>query len=296
MESSAMIVITAPTGQIGGKLVPTLLEQHKPVRLIVRDPDRLPAEVRGRAEVVVGSHRDREVLDRALDGADALFWLMPSDPTASSPYEAYVTASIPGADAVVRHAVPRVVIISALGRGSQIYAGHISASHAMEDLFRSTGAHTRALALPSFMDNILRQAASLRDGVLSGTLPADLAMPWVATKDIAELAAGYLLDPTWTGQKTVDVLGGEDLSHNDIAAVLTDVLGTPIRYEQGERGDVKAFLVSRGFSEAMAQSVIDMDIAGERGINTLVARTAENTTRTTFREFAEEAVKPAVTA
>jgi hypothetical protein len=46
----------------------------------------------------------------------------------------------------------------------------------------------------------------------------------------------------------------------------------------------------------MAQSVIDMDIAGERGINTLVARTAENTTRTTFREFAEEAVKPAVTA
>jgi uncharacterized protein YbjT (DUF2867 family) len=166
----------------------------------------------------------------------------------------------------------------------------------MEDLFRSTGAHTRALALPSFMDNILRQAASLRDGVLSGTLPADLAMPWVATKDIAELAAGYLLDPTWTGQETVDVLGGEDLSHNDIAAVLTDVLGTPIRYEQGERGDVKAFLVSRGFSEAMAQSVIDMDIAGERGINTLLARTAENTTRTTFREFAEEAVKPAVTA
>ena len=289
-----MIVITAATGQIGSRLVPDLLRRHKPVRLIVRDPDRLPAEVRGRAEIVVGSHHDRAVLDRALDGADALFWLMPAAPTASSPYEAYVSASIPGADAVVRHAVPRVVIVSALGRGTQIYAGHISASHAMEDLFRSTGAHIRALAMPSFMDNFLRQVASIKNGVISGTLPADLTMPWIATKDIAAVAAEHLLDHTWTGQDTIDLLGGDDLSHRAIAGILTDVLGTPIRYQSTDRAEVKAFLGSRGYSDAMARSVIDMDVAGERGINNAIARTAENTTPTTFREFAEQVIKPAV--
>ncbi|GLX09933.1 NAD(P)H-binding protein [Microbispora sp. NBRC 16548] len=289
-----MIVITAPTGQIGSKLVATLLQQSEPVRLITRDPGKLPAEVRERAEIVVGSHRDRDVLDRALEGADALFWLMPADATASSPYEAYVTASVPGADAVVRHAVPRVVIISALGRGSQIYAGHVSASHAMEDLFRSTGAHVRALALPTFMDNILRQTATIKNGVISGTLPADFTMPWIATKDIAALAAKYLLDHTWTGQDSVEVLGGEDLSYHDIAEILTDVLGTPVRFEFGDRAAVRQFLVSRGFSEAMAQSMMDMDLAGERGINNATPRTAESTTPTTFREFAEEAIKPAV--
>lgn len=287
-----MIVITAPTGQIGSKLVPALLRHSEPVRLIVRDPGKLPAEVRQRAEVVVGSHRDRDVLEHALDGADALFWLMPAAPTASSPYEAYVSASIPGADAVVRHAVPRVVVISALGRGSQIYAGHISASHAMEDLFRSTGAHVRALALPSFMDNLLRQVASIRNGVVSGTIPAGFTMPWIATKDIAALAAGYLLDHTWTGQDPVEVLGGEDLSYRDIAGILTDVLGSPVRYEAGERAAVEQFLVGRGFSEAMARSVVDMDRAGERGINNAIPRTAENTTPTTFRAFAEEAIAP----
>ncbi|MBB2748850.1 UNVERIFIED_ORG: uncharacterized protein YbjT (DUF2867 family) [Microbispora rosea subsp. rosea] len=287
-------MITAPTGQIGTKLVATLLQQSEPVRLITRDPGKLPAEVRERAEIVVGSHRDRDVLDRALGGADALFWLMPAAATASSPYEAYVTASVPGADAVVRHAVPRVVIISALGRGSQIYAGHVSASHAMEDLFRSTGAHVRALALPTFMDNILRQTATIKNGVISGTLPADFMMPWIATKDIAALAAKYLLDHTWTGQDSVEVLGGEDLSYHDIAEILTDVLGTPVRFEFGDRAAVRQFLVSRGFSEAMAQSMMDMDLAGERGINNATPRTAESTTPTTFREFAEEAIKPAV--
>ncbi|MEV6621728.1 NAD(P)H-binding protein [Amycolatopsis sp. NPDC051106] len=289
-----MIVITAPTGQIGSKLVTSLLRESEPVRLVVRDPGKLPAEVRERAEIVVGSHRERDVLDHALDGADALFWLMPAAATASSPYEAYVTASIPGADAVVRHAVPRVVIVSALGRGSQIYAGHISASHAMEDLFRSTGAHVRALALPTFMDNILRQVATVRNGVVSGTLPAGFTMPWIATKDIAALAAEYLLDRTWTGQDPVEVLGGEDLSYQDVAATLTDVLGTPVRYERGDRAVVGQFLVGRGFSEAMARSMMDMDLAGERGINNATPRTAANTTPTTFREFAVEAVKPAV--
>src|SRR4051812_12202497 len=120
-----MIVITAPTGQIGSKIVSALLQQPEPVRLIARHPAKLPAEIWRRAEIVVGSHRDSEVLDQALAGADTLFWLMPATPAASSPYEAYVTASIPGADAVVRQGVSRVVIVSALGRGSQIYAGHI---------------------------------------------------------------------------------------------------------------------------------------------------------------------------
>jgi uncharacterized protein YbjT (DUF2867 family) len=291
-----MIVITAPTGQIGSKLVTTLLRRDEPIRVVVRDPGRLAADVRERAEVVVGSHRDPDVLDRALDGADALFWLMPAAATASSPYEAYVTASIPGADAVVRHAVPRVVIISALGRGTQIYAGHVSASHAMEDLFRSTGAHVRALALPAFMDNVLRQVATIREGVVSGTVPAESRMPWIATKDIAALAAEYLLDHTWTGQDSVEVLGGEDLSHREIAEVLTGVLGTPVRFRRGDRAAVGQFLVGRGFSEAMARSMMDMDLAGERGINNAAPRTAANTTPTTFREFAEEFVKPAVHA
>ncbi|MBY8860365.1 NAD(P)H-binding protein [Nocardia sp. CA2R105] len=288
-------MITAPTGQIGSKLVATLLTRAEPIRLIVRDPGKLPAGVRERAEIVTGSHRDPDIVDRALEGADALFWLMPSAATASSPYEAYVTASIPGADAVVRNSVPRVVIVSALGRGSQIYAGHVSASHAMEDLFRSTGAHVRALALPTFMDNILRQSATIGTGVITGTLPADFTMPWIATKDIAALAARYLRDHTWTGQDTVDVLGGEDLSYHDIAEILTGVLGTPIRYQAESRAGVEQFLIDRGLSAAMARSAMDMDLAGERGVNNAVPRTTENTTPTTFGEFAEETIKQQVT-
>lgn len=291
-----MIVVTAPTGHIGSKVLTGLLDQPEPVRVIARDPQKLPPAALERFDVITGSHHDPSVLDQALTDADALFWLMPAERTAPSIYDAYVTASIPGAEASRRHGVQRVVIVSALGRGTGIYGGHISASLAMEDLFRSTGVHVRALANPTFIDNLLRQIPALQAGVLTGNLPGDLALPTVATADIAATAVRLLLDRTWTGQDTIGVMGPEDLSMNDTARILTEVLGTPIRYERGDRaGDLQAFM-GYGFSEAVAQAMVDMDVAKERGIDRAIARTPENTTPTSLRRFAEEVLKPAMDA
>ncbi|MGH3503271.1 MAG: NAD(P)H-binding protein, partial [Nocardioidaceae bacterium] len=269
-----MIVVTAPTGHIGTQLLEQLLAHREPVRVIARDPGRLPAEVRGRVEAVQGSHRDADVVDRAFAGADAVFWLMPADPAATSIYQTYVGDSIPAADAIVAHQVPRVVVVSALGRGTQLYAGHASASWAMDDLLRSTGAHVRALANPSFIDNVARQVVSLAEhGVLTGTLPGDQKAPAVATTDIAAAAAALLSDHTWAGQDSVNLLGPEDLSLNDQAAILTDVLGTPVRYERGDRAPYKQALLGYGISEAIAQGLIDMATAKEHGLDTFVPRT-----------------------
>jgi uncharacterized protein YbjT (DUF2867 family) len=266
------------------------------VRIIVRDPGKLTAEARERAEIVVGSHRDRDTVDAAFDGAATVFWLMPADRTAASPYEAYVAASIPAADAIVHHGVERVVTISALGRETQQYAGHISASWAMDDLLRSTGAHVRALTMPSFMDNFLWQVPAIKSGFITGSIPAELKMPWAATRDIACVAAGLLLDHGWTGQRSRGVLGPEDLSLNDIAGILSDVLGTSIRVQPGDHAADKQAFIGYGYSEAMAQGMIDMSVAAERGLNNALLRTPENTTPTSFRAFAQETLVPALSA
>lgn len=79
-----MIVITAPTGNIGRHLLSRLLEAApaagEELRVIVRDPARLPDAARGLVEVITGSHADTEVLDLAFEGADAVFWLVPRMP------------------------------------------------------------------------------------------------------------------------------------------------------------------------------------------------------------------------
>jgi hypothetical protein len=84
-----------------------------------------------------------------------VFWEVPPNPHAASPEAAYLDFTRPACDAFKSEKVSRVVGVSALGRGWPGNAGYVSASLAMDDMIASTGVSYRALAMPSFMDNIL---------------------------------------------------------------------------------------------------------------------------------------------
>ena len=271
------------------------------VRIIARDPAQLSADVRNRVEVIQGSHGDPEVVTRAFQGADGLFWLKPGVHNAASVHEAYVGFTRPAAEAIRSQAVGRVVDVSALGRGTAYAsrAGFVTASLAMDDLLASTGAAFRALAMPSFMDNLLRQTRVIKEqGMFLDTISPGRRLPTVATRDIAAVAARLLLDGSWTGQDEVPVLGPEDLSGNDMAAIISGVLGTPVRYQQIPGQAFMDQLTGFGLSEALAQGMLDMMIAKDNGLDNGVARTAQNAidTPTTFRQWCEDTLKPAVRA
>lgn len=103
----------------------------------------------------------------------------------------------------------------------------------MDDLIASAGVAYRALAMPSFMENIARQAALIRDrGVFTSPIRGSLRAPSVATCDIAAAAARLLLDHSWTGVEEVPLLGPEDISFEDMAQTMTEVLGRPVRFQQ----------------------------------------------------------------
>ncbi|MFD5393357.1 NAD(P)H-binding protein [Streptomyces sp. NPDC127097] len=298
-----MIVITAPTGQIGGRLLEILLNETRArgeeLRVIVRDPGRLPDAVRARVDVVTGSHGDAEVVDRAFTGADAVFWLVPSHAQAPSLDAMYSHFTRAAAKAFTAHGVGHVVGVSALGRGTPVAgrAGHVTASLAMDDLIAGTGVAYRALANPTFFDNLLWQAVSIRDhGVFTGTAAADRKGPAVATRDIAAVAADLLLDRSWAGTGEVPVLGPEDLSPNDLARIMSDVLGRPIRYERQTFDDLRDVLAGRGMGDALVQGYLDMMRAKDDGLDDGVRRTPQTASPTAFREWCEQVLTPVVQA
>jgi len=292
-----MIVITAATGNIGRQVLAHLLEADATTRVIVRDASKLPQPVRNHVEVVEGSHGDAGTVERAFAGADTLFWLVPPNPKARTVDEAYVDFTRPAAAALQRHGVKRVVDITALGRGTPWAdrAGFVASSFRMDDLIASTGVAFRAVINPSFMDNIARQAVPIREkGLFFLPFDGDKKMPAAATRDIAAATARLLLDASWTGIGHVAVLGPEDLSCNDMAAIMAEVLGKPIRYQQVSFETYKAGFVERGMSDAMAQGMTDMARAKNEGLDNAEPRTPENTTPTSFRQWCEKILKPAV--
>ena len=292
-----MIVVTAPTGLIGHQVLENLLDSGEPVRVTVRDPSRLPTQAGDRVEIVQGAHGDADVVDRAFAGADAVFWLVPPDRRADSVEAAYVDFTRPACDAFKRHEVRRVVGVSALGRGTAVagHAGLVTASLAMDDLIAGAGVNYRALTMPSFMDNLLRQTESIKNrDVFVTPISGDRKLPSCATRDIAAVAARLLLDDCWSGAGHVAVLGPEDLSFNDMAQIMAEVLGRPVRFQQISFEAYKSRFLEFGMSEAMAQGMTDMAAAKNNGLDNAVPRTPQSTTPTSFRNWCEEVLKPAV--
>jgi uncharacterized protein YbjT (DUF2867 family) len=294
-----MIVITAPTSNTGRQVVANVLARGEPVRVIVRDPSRLSPQVREQVEIVEGSHSDAEIVGKAFAGADIVFWLVAADPQAESVEAAFLDFSRPACDAFVRQGVERVVGISALGRGTAAAgrAGLVTGSLKMDDMIASTGVNYRALSLPSFMDNILRQSELIRTrGVFSSPIDADLKLPTCASCDIAAAASGLLVDRSWLGTGALPVLGPEDLSSNDMAEIMSDVLGKPVRFEQVSLEAYKARFIGYGATEAYAQAMVDMAAAKNDGLDSGAVRTPQSTSPTSFRKWCEANLRPAMLA
>ncbi len=292
-----MIVVTTPTGNIGRKVLENLCQSDESVRVIARDPSRIPSKIRDRVDVVEGSHGDIDVLTKAFKGADSVFWLVPPDFKTESLEATYVDFTRPACDALRSQNVKRVVVVSALGRGWPRNTGLVSASLAMDDLIANTGVSLRALTMPSFMDNLLGQVEPIKSqGMFFSPISGDLKAPTCAIRDIADTASKLLLDPSWSGQSEVAVLGPEDLSFNDMAQTMSEVLGKPVRYGQIPFEAFKSRLTGAGMSEAMAQGMVDMMVAKNEGLDNATPRSPASTTPTSFRQWCEEVLRPSVSS
>ncbi|CAN5552669.1 NAD(P)H-binding protein [soil metagenome] len=292
-----MIVVTTPTGHIGSQVVKHLLDAGEKVRVVVRDPYKLPQGILHRVDIVQGSHGDEGILSRALEGAESLFWVVPPSFPSSDPAGYYLDFARIASRASVSRGVKRVVGVSALGRRSPLESGLVGITLACDAEFESTGVNYRALWCPSFMENALMQLEPLKQqGAFFLPEQPGLKSPRAATRDIAASGAKLLLDRSWTGQGGLAVLGPEDLSNDDLAAIMTDVLGAPIRFQHVPSDAYKARLMGHGASEAFAQALVAMHEAKSNGLDNTEPRNPENTTPTSFRQWCEEVLKPAFLA
>ena len=289
-----MIVVTTPTGFIGSKLVRELTALGEAVRVVARDPARIPSDLRDSIEVVHGSSADEAVLGEALAGAESLFLVVPPLFSAPDVTAYYLSFTRPAIAAMKKNGVTRVVTVSGIGRRVETKAGLVTSSLEKDIALEQAGLHLRALWCPGFMENHLRDLQTMQaQGAFFGPSLPDVKAPYVATRDIASVAARLLSDRSWTGPGGVAVLGPEDISIEDMASVMTDVLGRPIRYQRVPAAAYKAELLKHGASEGFAQAFIEMVEAKDRGLDLSEPRTRENTTPTSFRDWCTDVLKPA---
>ena len=289
------VLVCTPTGNIGRYVVRELLNRGESIRVIVRNPDKLNADIRDHLEVFQGSIDDIALLTRALNDVEVMFWSVPHTNTQENVLDYYLHFANAAAKAIQQTRTPRIVAVSSGGKGLAKNAGPISALHAMEDVLNSTRSATKYLRCGSFMENFLWNLTAIaQQGMFFYPLPGDFAMPMVAACDIGIMAAQWLQYQDWSGHSGVAVHGPEDLSYQRASEIFSEVLGKPVRFQQISPEACRESLLQHGSSPAFAQAYQDMCAEVASGIYRAEPRTSETTTSTTLRQWAEKIMLPAL--
>lgn len=288
------IVINTPNGNIGRALAEQLLNAGEKLTVLSRTADKVAPLVDRGARLVVGSIDDPAALDQALHGARALFWLTP--PVGRPDFKTWAAATAAAAaQRAEQHGVKTVVMVSSVGAQTGDGTGPVSVMRGVENDFQAHVPNFVALRAGFFMENLLMNLQSIAAGTIYMPIPADIPVPTVATRDIALLAASYLLCDSWRGHHIVGVHGPRDLTQNQVVAELTRVLGKTVRYQQVPVEAAKQAMVGFGMPEFAVNIVGEMYQAIVDGrMRCAEPRTPQTTTATTLREFITTVIKPAL--
>jgi uncharacterized protein YbjT (DUF2867 family) len=290
-----MITVTTPNGRVGSNVLRLLLAGGEDVRVVSHNPDKLPQSVRDKCDVVVGSLDDMQMLKRGFDGAETVFWCIPqSSPgnlwddahTYHQRFAAAASAALAGSGA-------RVVAISA-GRHGYDDHGIVAAFAAVEETLKASGVPIRHLRNAFFMENLRGCVPTIASpGAVFFNGPGDLPLPMVCIADVSMKAVQYLTDRSWHDQGHVAVHGPANVSFDEMAAVLSEVLDKPVRYVQVPDDVLIENLKRVGLPDGFARAYARLLTKEALEAYAIEPRTPETTTPTTLREWATSFLLPA---
>jgi nucleoside-diphosphate-sugar epimerase len=94
-HSVNVALVTGATGYIGGRLAHRLIDDGWSVRVLARNPDRVPDSLRSRAEVIGGDLANKASLGRGVRGVSVIFHCAANVNTWDS-VDAYFSANVSG--------------------------------------------------------------------------------------------------------------------------------------------------------------------------------------------------------
>jgi uncharacterized protein YbjT (DUF2867 family) len=142
-----------------------------------------------------------------------------------------------------------------------------------------------------FFENFYETLGLIKhQGINGGAVAPDVAIPMIATRDIADAAAHALRERRFQGVLVRELLGPRDLSHAEATRILGARIGKlDLQYVQFPYADFTSALVQTGLSEDVARHYTELARALNEGkVKSLEGRRPENTTKTRFEDFASE--------
>jgi uncharacterized protein YbjT (DUF2867 family) len=258
-----MYVLLGAHGNVTSRVAHALLQQGQPVRVVGRRAEALAPLQQLGAQLAVGDAQDAAFLARAFDGASAAYLMIPPDYGApdmrrsQALFGEAVAAAVAGA--VRAGGLRRVVNLSSVGADRPAGTGPIAGLHDQEQRLNALpGLGLLHLRPGYFMENHLHMAGAVAALCVYPSLESpDVAVPMIATADIAAVVVRELLQPAATG--VLHLHAPRHYTFREAAAILGRAIGRPdLAYVQVEPAQGMTAMQQLGFSANAAACMAEM--------------------------------------
>jgi len=236
------VILVTTAGKVGSEAVRLLREQDVPVRVLVRDPDKVTALAGAGAEVAEGDLDVPTSVDDAMAGVSAVVLVSPAVP--AQELNVVASAARAGAGHVVK-VTSKASADSPIARRrwqAEIEAG-LAASGIPHTLLRSN----------AYMQNVLALAPAIAKTSSFGSSAGKGRTGLTDARDVAAVAAEIAAAPARHAGQTYWLTGPGLISNYDVAAVLSKLLGRTITYRELTFEENKDAMIRAGVPGPIAE-------------------------------------------
>lgn len=234
MSSQKTVLVVGATGHQGGAVVNELLaHNHKVIAYVqdAKDPKAQALAQKG-VQLAQGTLENIDALSAAADQADAIFSItIPFGPQGQAGEVAQGKHLADVAVSLNKHLV--YSSIAGAKPSTDVTVEHAGSKQQIEAYFKTKPELKATIVAPVYlMENILNvNANGLARGVYAQALSPDHKINQVTVLDIASLVVWAIEHPETMVGERIEV-ASEDISGNQIAKILSDILGRTIPYVQ----------------------------------------------------------------
>ncbi len=234
-----MIVIAGGTGRMGRELATRLVDRGLQVRILARDPARVPEHLRGKAEVVRADVREPATLAAAVGGADTVVSAITGfgGPGAAGARAVDGDGNVALIDAADAAGVEHFVLLSVRRAGPDAPVSLFREKHRAEQRLersRMAGTIIRPTAyMETWIDVVGRSlVATGRTRVFGrGRNPIN----FVSASDVAAITELAVTEPSLRGT-VIDATGPENLTMDELVETVRRVTGATGRVDHASPG------------------------------------------------------------